>query len=168
MNKATTKPILLSVIELGGYPNFAPIYESAGYEVVSAVSVRRALGAIKQRAPDAIVAEFNFQSDFRDRTSSLESVFSVVQTLPGTKVVVFYDAEQLHHHAGFNHSCAGHFLCGHQQCAGYSTPGINAGGQLVFYCKINYVDLVELAEGSQAKCRQKTESKQLLHNAVVL
>jgi len=42
------------------------------------------------------VAEFNFQSDFRDRTSSLESLLAVVQTLPGTKVIVFYDAEQAH------------------------------------------------------------------------
>lgn len=96
MNKATTKPILLSVIELGGYPNFAPIYESAGYEVVSAVSVRRALGTIKQRAPDAIVAEFNFQSDFRDRTSSLESLLAAVQRNKNTRVVVFYETEHAH------------------------------------------------------------------------
>ena len=35
---------LLSVTELGGYPNFAPLYESAGYAVTSVVSVRKALG----------------------------------------------------------------------------------------------------------------------------
>lgn len=92
----TKKPILLSVIELGGYPNFAPIYEAAGYDVVSAVSVRRALGAIKQRAPDAIVAEFNFQSDFRDRTSSLESLLAAVQRNKDTRVVVFYETEHAH------------------------------------------------------------------------
>jgi len=43
-----------------------------------------------------LFAEFNFQSDFRDRTSSLESLLAVVQTLPDTKVIVFYDAEQAH------------------------------------------------------------------------
>ena len=42
-----------------------------------------------------IVAEFNFQSDFRDRTSSLESLLAVVQRLPGTHVIVFYDREYL-------------------------------------------------------------------------
>jgi len=42
-----------------------------------------------------IVAEFNYQSDFRDRTSSLESLLAVVQRLPGTRVIVFYDQEYL-------------------------------------------------------------------------
>lgn len=88
--------ILLSVVELGGYPNFTSLYESAGYRVVSVVSVRRALSAIKQQAPDAIVAEFNFQSDFRDRTSSLESLLAAVQQRSTTRVVVFYQAEHAH------------------------------------------------------------------------
>ena len=96
MTAPTTKPVLLSVIELGGYPNFTPIYEAAGYVVTTAVSVRRALSAIKQHAPDAIVAEFNFQSDFRDRTSSLESLLAAVQRNKDTRVVVFYEKEHAH------------------------------------------------------------------------
>ena len=43
-----------------------------------------------------IVAEFNFQSDFRDRTSSLESILATVQRHPETHVIVFYDKEQEH------------------------------------------------------------------------
>ena len=39
------------------------------------------------------MAEFNFQSDFRDRTSSLESLLAVVQRMPDTRVLVFYDRE---------------------------------------------------------------------------
>lgn len=96
MNAAPTQPTLLSVIELGGYPNFTPVYEAAGYTVTTAVSVRRALSAIKQRAPAAIVAEFNFQSDFRDRTSSLESLLAAVQRNQDTRVVVFYEKEHAH------------------------------------------------------------------------
>lgn len=96
MNAAPTQPTLLSVIELGGYPNFTRVYEAAGYTVTTAVSVRRALGAIKQRAPAAIVAEFNFQSDFRDRTSSLESLLAAVQRNQDTRVVVFYEKEHAH------------------------------------------------------------------------
>ena len=92
----TEKKTLLSVIELGGYPNFTRLYEAAGYHVVSVVSVRRALGAIKQTPPDVIVAEFNFQSDFRDRTSSLESLLAAVQQRTATRIVVFYQAEQAH------------------------------------------------------------------------
>ena len=89
-------PTLLSVTELGGYPNFAPLYESAGYAVTSVVSVRRALGLLKTLQPDVVVAEFNYQSDFRDRTSSLESLLAVVQRSPQTRVIVFYEKEYEH------------------------------------------------------------------------
>ena len=85
--------LLLAIIELGGYPNFRPLYESLGYEVAIETRMRKAIGFIRQRQPDVIVAEFNFQSDFRDRTSSLESLLAVVQRLPETRVVVFYEKE---------------------------------------------------------------------------
>ena len=87
---------LLSIIEIGAYPNFTPLYQQAGYEVVIERSVRKALSQVRKLKPAVVVAEFNFQSDFRDRTSSLESLLAVVQTLPGTRVIVFYDAEQAH------------------------------------------------------------------------
>ena len=90
------KGTLLSIIEIGAYPNFMPLYEKAGYTVTIERSMRKALPQVRKLKPAVIVAEFNFQSDFRDRTSSLESLLAVVQTLPGTKVIVFYDAEQAH------------------------------------------------------------------------
>jgi DNA-binding NtrC family response regulator len=92
----TAKHLLLSIIELGGYPDFKPLYRQAGYEVESVASVRKALGLLKKLSPDVIVAEFNFQSDFRDRTSSLESLLAVVQRSPKTKVIVFYEKDHAH------------------------------------------------------------------------
>ena len=59
-------------------------------------SVRNAIRKLKQIVPEVIVAEFNFQSDFRDRTSSLESLMSVVQRMPSCKVIVFYETEFAH------------------------------------------------------------------------
>jgi tRNA uridine 5-carbamoylmethylation protein Kti12 len=110
---ANSKGTLLAIIEIGAYPNFAPLYQKAGYEVVQERAMRKALASVRKLRPAVIVAEFNYQSDFRDRTSSLESLFSVVQTLPGTRVIVFYDAEQTHQfervrsrfpiHAAFNY-----------------------------------------------------------------
>lgn len=91
-----SRPILLSVIELGGYPDFRPLYEQAGYEVLTETRMRKAMSTIKKKKPSVIVAEFNFQSDFRDRTSSLESMMSVVERLPDTKVIVFYEQEYAH------------------------------------------------------------------------
>ncbi len=85
--------LLLAIIELGGYPDFRTLYESLGYEVAIETRMRKAIGFLKRRVPDVIVAEFNFQSDFRDRTSSLESLLAVVQRLPDTRVVIFYEQE---------------------------------------------------------------------------
>jgi hypothetical protein len=91
-----TKPLLLSIVEMGGYPNFRPLYERAGFDVVVETRMRKAMTVIKRLKPRLIVAEFNFQSDFRDRTSSLESMMSVVERLAETRVIVFYDKEYQH------------------------------------------------------------------------
>lgn len=74
-----SKPVLLSIIEIGGYPNFTPLYQKAGYEVVVETHMRKAMGTIKKTKPQVIVAEFNFQSDFRDRTSSFQRTNSTGQ-----------------------------------------------------------------------------------------
>jgi hypothetical protein len=93
---AASKGLLLSIIELGGYPNFVPLYEQNGYRVIGERSVRKAIGQLKKITADVIVAEFNFQSDFRDRTSSLESLLAVIQKTPATKLIVFYERDQAH------------------------------------------------------------------------
>ncbi len=87
---------LLSIVEFGGYPSFTPLYEKAGYAVTTATSMRKAIAALKNMQPDVVVAEFNYQSDFRDRTSSLESLLAVVQRHPQTRVIVFYEKEYEH------------------------------------------------------------------------
>ena len=86
-------PLLLAVSEIGGYPNFTELYQSLGFEVITETSMRKVLKFLKRQSPDVIVAEFNYQSDFRDRTSSLESMMSVVQRYDGIKVILFYDKE---------------------------------------------------------------------------
>lgn len=91
-----SRPLLLSIVEIGGYPNFRALYEQAGFEVITETRMRKAMSAIKKRKPAVIVAEFNFQSDFRDRTSSLESMMSVAERLPETRVIVFYEKEYAH------------------------------------------------------------------------
>jgi len=92
-NKSLT---LLSLVELGGYPNFTPLYEAEGFSVTAATSTRKAIAIIKKNTPDVIVAEFNYQSDFRDRTSSLESLLSSVERFPHTHAIVFYEKETQH------------------------------------------------------------------------
>ena len=88
--------LLMAVVELGGYPDFTSIYEQAGYCVITVNSLRKAIQSLKKARPQIIVAEFNFQSDFRDRTSNLESLLAAVERISDCRVVVFYEQEYRH------------------------------------------------------------------------
>jgi hypothetical protein len=93
---ADKAPRLLAIIELGGYPNLMPLYRRLGFDAAVVNSQRKAQAALKRRMPDLIVAEYNFQSDFRDRTSNLETLMARLQRHPDVKVVVFYQREYQH------------------------------------------------------------------------
>jgi DNA-binding NtrC family response regulator len=91
-----TPPTLLAIIELGGYPNLTSLYRTMGFDAEVVSSQRKALVALKRRIPDVIVAEYNFQSDFRDRTSNLETLMARLQRHPEVKVICFYQIEYQH------------------------------------------------------------------------
>lgn len=91
-----SEKLLLSVVELGGYPDFTALYQRLGYRVARETTMRKVLKFMKKNQPSVIVAEFNFQSDFRDRTSSLESMLAMVQRMDSVRVVVLYDREYAH------------------------------------------------------------------------
>lgn len=82
---------LLAVIEQGGYPDYSTLYESMGYRVESVKTPRKAISFLKKNHVDMLVAEFNFQTDFRDRTSSLESIMASTQQQQDIKVVILLD-----------------------------------------------------------------------------
>lgn len=93
---------LLMIIELGGYPNFTSLYQRLGYNVDYVNSQRKARNWLKKHTPDVIVAEFNFQSDFRDRSSNLETLMAWLQRNPATRLIVFYPPE---HEGRFRQFC---------------------------------------------------------------
>lgn len=87
---------LLSITELGGYPDFSELYLASGFISEIVTTMRKALRNLKQNKYDVIVAEFNFQSDFRDRTSSLETLMAVLQQMDDISVIIFYEKEYEH------------------------------------------------------------------------
>ena len=87
---------LLAIVELGGYPNLVPLYQRLDIEFDVVNSQRKAQSYLKKQVPDIIVAEYNFQSDFRDRTSNLETLMARLQRHPRVRVIVFYQPEYLH------------------------------------------------------------------------
>ena len=90
------QPVLLSVIELLGYPNLGPVYQGMGYRVLTEFSVRKAISLLRKEKPAVIVADFYFQPDFRDRVSNLESLLAAAQSHKDVKVVVLYEAAHEH------------------------------------------------------------------------
>ena len=77
-----SKRLLLSIIELGGYPDFKPLYRQAGYEVESVASVRKALGLLKKLSPDVIVAEFEKRLGIEKQDVGVEDERFAQRSLP--------------------------------------------------------------------------------------
>ena len=89
---------LLAVIELGGYPDFSPLYRDAGYEVIIASSMRKALSLLKAESPDIVVAEFIYGPMYSARISNLESLMAGMQRhTPNARLIVFHDKENTEH-----------------------------------------------------------------------
>ncbi len=83
---------LLAVVEFGGYLNFTSLYQRHGYQVETVNSVRKAQAWLKVHTPEVVVTEFNFDAEFRDRMSNLESLVATLQKYsPDSRVIVLYD-----------------------------------------------------------------------------
>ena len=91
--QTTAPPSLLAIVELGGYPNLTALYRRLGFTAEVVASQRKAQMALKHQIPDVIVAEYNFQSDFRDRSSNMETLMARLQRHPEVKVICFYQPE---------------------------------------------------------------------------
>ncbi len=87
----STPPRLLMFNAFISTAGYQKLYKELGYTVVSEWSERKAISLIRKAPPAVIVADFYHQSDFRDRLSNLESLLSVVQGTPDTRILVFYE-----------------------------------------------------------------------------
>ncbi|MFA6902540.1 MAG: hypothetical protein WC236_05620 [Gallionellaceae bacterium] len=93
---SATPKKLLAVIEFIEHAQYPAIYKTLGYEVTTEWQVRKAVSLVRKMKPDVIVADFYFQSDFRDRLSNLESLLAATQLLKEFKVLVFYEPANEH------------------------------------------------------------------------
>lgn len=93
---SSSRKKLLSVIEFIEHAQYPAIYKALGFEVTTEWQVRKAVSLIRKMKPDVIVADFYFQSDFRDRLSNLESLLAATQLLADFRVLVFYEPANEH------------------------------------------------------------------------
>ncbi|OOZ37484.1 hypothetical protein [Solemya velesiana gill symbiont] len=88
----TDQKIILSIVEMGGYPDFAPLFRSLGYQPGKLHAIRKAQSWLKKNKPAVVVSEFHFDPELRDRMSNLESLMATLQRYaPDAKVIVFID-----------------------------------------------------------------------------
>ena len=89
---------LLAIIEQGGYPDFTSIYESLGYNVITAASMRKAITLLKNHRPDVITAEFIYSPMYSARISNLESLFASLQSHQLTPQLIIFVVHEIQHH----------------------------------------------------------------------
>ena len=82
---------LLAVVEFLEHAKLSGGYQRLGYAVSTECQVRKAIASLRKVQPDVIVADFYFQSDFRDRLSNLESLLAAAQPMAQTKILVLYE-----------------------------------------------------------------------------
>jgi len=93
----TTQPKkLLAVIEFFNHGKLPALYKELGFDVAVEGRVRKAVALVRKMKPDVIVADFYFQSDFRDRLSNLESLLATAQPFKDTRILVLYDPQDTH------------------------------------------------------------------------
>ena len=91
-------PLLFSIIESPGHPNFADLYRRLGIEEIRIPSQRKAVQALKRRAPDLVVAEFfyGFGNNYAGANLGNLDVFlaSLQKYAPRARVIVLVEKAQ--------------------------------------------------------------------------
>lgn len=87
-------PQLMSFVELGGYPDLEPLYLRLGFQHQLFTSARKLIAALKRTDVAAVVVEFNYQTDFRDRTSSAESIIAAINVPQRCPICVLYREQE--------------------------------------------------------------------------
>lgn len=85
---------LLSIVEIGGYPDFSNLYKKHGYMLLTANTLRQGLKIIKKEKPNIVVAEFNYSPTYGSRISNFESLFATIQKEnPQCKIIALVEKE---------------------------------------------------------------------------
>ena len=83
---------LLFFVDEGGFDDFTPLFVSLGFDVDFEDSQRRAVKLAKKKTYQIVVAEFNYNPEFRDRVSNIESLLATLEGhSPKVKIIILYD-----------------------------------------------------------------------------
>lgn len=83
---------LLFFIDEGGFDDYTKLFVDLGYKVDFETSQRKAVKLAKKNSYEVLVAEFNYNPEFRDRVSNIESLLATMEShSPGAKIVILFD-----------------------------------------------------------------------------
>jgi len=76
----------------GGFDDYTPLFVSMGFAVDFEDSQRKAVKLAKKNQYQVLVAEFNYNPEFRDRVINIESLLATLEShSPEVKIIVLYD-----------------------------------------------------------------------------
>jgi hypothetical protein len=94
-------PVLYSLIEAPSHPDFSSLYRRLGLEHLRLTSSRKAIGELKKRPPDFVVAEFfyGYGNNYAGVNVSNLDVFlhSLRKYAPKARVIVLVSKADQHH-----------------------------------------------------------------------
>ena len=97
-DSGASAPLLYSIVESPGHPNLSGLYRRLGIEEVRLPSQRKAVQALKHRAPDLVVAEFfyGFGNNYAGANLGNLDVFlaSLQKYAPKARVIVLVEKAQ--------------------------------------------------------------------------
>ncbi len=83
---------LLFFVDEGGFDDYTSLFVSMGFSVDFEDSARKATQLAKKNQYQVLVAEFNYNPEFRDRVSNIESLLSTLEAhSPEVKIIILYD-----------------------------------------------------------------------------
>ncbi|MFP6776615.1 MAG: hypothetical protein VCA13_07610 [PS1 clade bacterium] len=107
----TDRNRLLFFVDEGGFDDFTTLFIEIGYIVDFVDSQRKAIQLAKKNQYRAVVAEFNYNPEFRDRVSNIESLLATLESHSvDPNIIILYDKinliqfEQLKKRFRINHS----------------------------------------------------------------
>jgi hypothetical protein len=94
-------PVIYSIIDTPGQPDFSKLYQRLGLTEIKHSSMRKAIGDLKRRKPDFVVAEFRFGygNNYAGVNISNLDVFlySLQKYAPHARVIVTLDKNERRH-----------------------------------------------------------------------
>jgi DNA-binding NarL/FixJ family response regulator len=95
------RSVVFSIIESPTHPDFSAVYQRLGLDEVRLTSTRKAIGRLKEQAPDFVVAEFfyGYGNNYAGvNISNLDVfLFSLQKYAPRARVIVLVDKGERAH-----------------------------------------------------------------------